>query len=212
MYYLSVGAWTNSTSTLGPGRRFAVWLQGCPFDCPGCVAPGFLPFQGGERIAVFDLVDMVASGPECEGVTISGGEPLHQAEALSIFLSHVRNRLEKTVILYTGFCLPQIQSIAKKRPAFSQILSATDVLIDGRYEHARNNSLGLRGSTNQTIHFLTPRYHHLRAHFESSRRRHEIQYVQGSEMLIGLPTLNEWREVSLDPTGRSWYRDAANEE
>ena len=36
------------TEAEGPGKRFAVWFQGCPLRCPGCCNPEFLPFQGGE--------------------------------------------------------------------------------------------------------------------------------------------------------------------
>ena len=26
-------------TTLGPGRRIGLWLQGCSFRCPGCMTP-----------------------------------------------------------------------------------------------------------------------------------------------------------------------------
>lgn len=31
------------TRALGPGLRSALWVQGCPFRCPGCVAPDWIP-------------------------------------------------------------------------------------------------------------------------------------------------------------------------
>ncbi|NCA71503.1 MAG: 4Fe-4S cluster-binding domain-containing protein, partial [Sphingobacteriia bacterium] len=35
------------TRSLGPGLRFALWVQGCPLRCPGCMTPDALPFDGG---------------------------------------------------------------------------------------------------------------------------------------------------------------------
>lgn len=29
----------HDTRTLGPGLRYAIWTQGCPFNCPECVTP-----------------------------------------------------------------------------------------------------------------------------------------------------------------------------
>ena len=34
------------TEAEGPGRRFALWFQGCPLRCPGCCNPEMLPFEG----------------------------------------------------------------------------------------------------------------------------------------------------------------------
>jgi anaerobic ribonucleoside-triphosphate reductase activating protein len=36
------------TEAEGPGRRFALWFQGCPLRCPGCCNPEMLPFEGGQ--------------------------------------------------------------------------------------------------------------------------------------------------------------------
>src|ERR1700677_380389 len=34
------------TEAEGPGRRFALWFQGCPLRCAGCCNPEMLPFAG----------------------------------------------------------------------------------------------------------------------------------------------------------------------
>jgi anaerobic ribonucleoside-triphosphate reductase activating protein len=40
------------TRALGPCTRFALWVQGCPFHCPGCMTPDARPFAGGETVAI----------------------------------------------------------------------------------------------------------------------------------------------------------------
>jgi len=45
---LQVAQIVPCTEAEGPGRRFALWFQGCPLRCPGCCNPEFIPFAGGE--------------------------------------------------------------------------------------------------------------------------------------------------------------------
>lgn len=69
----------------GPGVRFVVFMQGCPYRCPYCHNPDTREFSGGEEYTADEIVEKAlryktyfeASGG---GVTVSGGEPLCQAE------------------------------------------------------------------------------------------------------------------------------------
>ena len=36
---LSVAQIVSCTEAEGPGKRFALWFQGCPLRCPGCCNP-----------------------------------------------------------------------------------------------------------------------------------------------------------------------------
>ena len=83
----SVKGYVHSIETLGavdgPGLRFVLFLQGCPLRCKFCHNPDTWRFEGGEEYTIDEMVrkilryrTYIASG----GVTISGGEPLHQAE------------------------------------------------------------------------------------------------------------------------------------
>lgn len=204
---LRIAAWTPATRALGPGLRFALWVQGCPFSCPGCVAPEFLGVSAGEVIPVEDLVVRITASDACDGLTVSGGEPLAQAEALADLLEGVRAVRDLSVVLYSGYYLAEILRMTARRPALHRVLATADVLIDGRYEHALNDSRGLRGSTNQTVHFLTRRHRTHRAQFERASRRQEVQPAAGGELMVGLPTLAQWRQVAKDPTGGAWYSD-----
>src|SRR3954465_2589288 len=76
------------TEAEGPGRRYALWFQGCPLRCPGCCNPEMLPFQGGLRRPLADVVAEIraAAGEDgIEGITLLGGEPLaHAAGAAAL--------------------------------------------------------------------------------------------------------------------------------
>src|SRR5213592_3587619 len=76
------------TEAEGPGRRFALWFQGCPLRCPGCCNPEMLPFEGGQAMPLADVMERLrrASDEQCiEGITLLGGEPLaHAAGAAAL--------------------------------------------------------------------------------------------------------------------------------
>src|SRR5579884_2845958 len=76
------------TEAEGPGRRFALWFQGCPLRCPGCCNPEMLPFEGGQALALGEVVGQLraaAAAHGLEGITLLGGEPLaHAAGAAAL--------------------------------------------------------------------------------------------------------------------------------
>src|SRR3984893_9894288 len=80
--FIQVAQIVPCTEAEGPGRRFALWFQGCPLRCPGCCNPEMLPFEGGERVALWTVVELVAEEARrhgVEGITLLGGEPLAHA-------------------------------------------------------------------------------------------------------------------------------------
>lgn len=89
-----------------------------------------------------------------EGLTVSGGEPLEQLPAVRALLERVRSACRLSVILFTGWTFEQVCSL-RQAPA---LLSCVDLLVAGPYDCSRRRPCGLRGSSNQTLHFLTGRY------------------------------------------------------
>lgn len=153
----------------GPGTRAVIWFQGCPLRCPGCFNPETHDTTPRQLMTPQQLWEWVNTIPEhIEGVTITGGEPLLQAKPLAAFLHLLRRNSELSVILYSGYTLEQIQRL----PFGKEILSLVDVLIDGRFEHDKPANDGIRGSTNQRIHFLTKRYS-----FSDLRPRRRCEFV-----------------------------------
>lgn len=155
---LSVAQIVPCTEAEGPGKRFALWVQGCPMRCPGCCNPEFLPFTGGQSASVNAVLATVAESQlenQIEGVSFLGGEPFSQAEALAE-LAHGCQTFGLTVMVYTGYTLEQLDDLG---PAARQLIDNTDLLVDGPYLKDRPET-GRRwiGSTNQRIHFLTDKY------------------------------------------------------
>src|ERR1700722_16285680 len=90
---LSVAQIVPVTEAEGPGVRFALWFQGCPLRCPGCCNPEMLPFEGGERLAVADVVAQVEEATRehgVEGITLLGGEPLAHAAGGAVLARAVK--------------------------------------------------------------------------------------------------------------------------
>ena len=101
---LRVSWYLPRTECLGPGVRFALWVQGCTRGCIGCIASALQDPQGGTFLSEDILASAILGTPDIDGVTVSGGEPFLQAEALGSLLHRIRSeRPELGVIVYTGF-------------------------------------------------------------------------------------------------------------
>ncbi|MFL5339381.1 MAG: 4Fe-4S single cluster domain-containing protein [Gemmataceae bacterium] len=155
----SVAHFTPCTEAEGPGKRFALWFQGCPLRCPGCCNPEMLPFDGGQTVPVAELVKSVLDAHKqqgVEGITLLGGEPLAHAAAGVAIACAIRQR-GLTVMVFSGYTIEQARELPD--PAVAELLTLTDILVDGRYERdLPDTSRRWIGSRNQRIHFLTDRY------------------------------------------------------
>ncbi len=100
---------------------------------------------------VNDILMLVKGNPLLDGITLSGGDPFEQAEALSELAKGVKN-IGQNVITYTGYTFEHILENKDKMKGWDELIRETDILIDGRFEIA-NKSLLLkfRGSKNQRI-------------------------------------------------------------
>lgn len=149
-----------ATEAEGPGRRLALWFQGCPLRCPGCCNPEMLPFEGGREVSIAFLgeeLKRIAQTESIEGISLLGGEPLaHAAAALA--LAKVAKDLGLSVMVYSGYTLEQARDL--EDPNVGDLLNHIDILVDGPYIREQSDTTRRWvGSTNQRIHFLTNRYH-----------------------------------------------------
>ncbi|MGM0488940.1 MAG: 4Fe-4S single cluster domain-containing protein [Planctomycetota bacterium] len=182
----------------GPGLRAVLWFQGCTLGCAGCFNPGTHDPHGGYgsdtaqiAAAILDLDDKI------EGLSISGGEPFQQPEAL-LDLLHRLDGAGLGRLVFTGYTLDEIQD----HLFGPRILQQVDVLIAGRYDRSQPTSRGLLGSANQQIHLLTNRYS--LSQLTGGARRELILRPDGTVTATGLAPWKppQMTRVAADPGHR----------
>lgn len=180
-----------TTKVLGPGRRYALWLQGCDKRCPNCIFPQGQPQNhGGEFFSVEKIWSEIKSVPNLTGVTVSGGEPFLQAAALARLIKFLRDESELDVMIFTGYTISELQNRPDSATAF--ILSNTDILIDGEYREELNTDSIYRGSDNQVIHFLSPKYLPFKDLIARTKNR-SVEFVYRKDadfFMVGIPPKN----------------------
>ncbi len=113
----------------GPGVRFVAFMQGCPLRCGCCHNPDTWDFEGGMSITAEELCKKAL---RCKsyfgkdgGVTLSGGEPLMQAEFAREFFSLCKAQAINTCLDTSGCIL---------NDEVKKLLSVCDrVLLDLKY-------------------------------------------------------------------------------
>jgi anaerobic ribonucleoside-triphosphate reductase activating protein len=174
-----------ATVAEGPGRRAALWVQGCSIRCPGCFNPHSWATGGGEPVPWTDLAAAVRAATDegdIEGLTLLGGEPFDQAGPLGALAEAVRAE-GLSVMTFTGYVLEALQ--AAGREDWDRLLAATDLLVDGPYMAERpERRRPWVGSDNQRFWFLTERYAHLVADLEALPNRLEIRISSAGEVAI----------------------------
>jgi anaerobic ribonucleoside-triphosphate reductase activating protein len=181
---LRVAQIVSDTEAEGPGRRLAVWVQGCPLRCPGCCNPQMLSFSGGVPWTPAALARLVVETPGIEGLTLLGGEPVAQAAACAE-LATVARGAGLSVMLFSGYTIEELRRMSGH---VRRLLDACDLLVDGRYEHAapevRRRWIGSR---NQRLHVLTERYRADDPRF-SQRNTIELRLARGELSANGWPS------------------------
>jgi len=170
--YLNLGSWQERSLVNGPGERFVLWLQGCSMRCPGCFNEEFLPYIERHLIKIENMLTWVLDVSGIEGVTYTGGEPMEQAQGLTILSKHLR-AAGLTIVCYTGYTLDELS--ASEDPWIDQLLCHVDILIDGPFIIEKASSLLWRGSSNQRVHFLTDTYKYLTDQIEA--RPAEVEFA-----------------------------------
>ena len=145
-------------NVLGPGKRIGIWLAGCKKRCKGCSNPELWHKQLQYEISVNNLVNLIqtiAVPESIDGFTISGGEPMDQAEELYELIVALQE-MSQDILVYSGYMLEELKTV--NNPAIDRVLKKVTVLIDGPYVEDLNENHALKGSANQRIHILDNRY------------------------------------------------------
>ncbi len=133
----------------GDGLRVVLWVAGCDHCCKGCQNPmtwdpdGGLLFDDAAKAEIFEQLDK----PYIEGITFSGGDPLHCAnrDGVKALAKEIKQKYPgKNIWLYTG----EVWETAMKYSVIPYI----DVLVDGEFEQDKKDTTLLwKGSSNQRV-------------------------------------------------------------
>lgn len=170
------------TKVEGPGIRACIWVQGCPIHCSGCSTPWMWPSNGGKEVDVDEIISEIINLPNIEGITFSGGEPFLQAKQLAEIGHTLKEEKNLSVITYSGYYLNQIRDFNNEE--CNDLLSVTDILIDGPYMKDLPTKRSLIGSSNQNIHFLTSRYLDIKEEIVRSPKKIEFHLLPDSTVMV----------------------------
>jgi anaerobic ribonucleoside-triphosphate reductase activating protein len=152
----------------------------------------------GKPVHVRDLLRRTVSNREIEGLTVLGGEPMDQAEALLPLLTGVKDA-GLSLIVFTGYEREQIRDAAGEK-----IIALCDILIDGPYmQEYTDFSRPWIGSANQQIRFLTDRYARLKEQLLSGKQKIEVRLsADGAVKINGLLPKDLLEELQRELSGR----------
>lgn len=136
----------------GEGMRTVLWTQGCPHNCDGCHNPGTHDFKGGFLTDTDEIIEELKNNIIYnDGITLSGGDPFMQAEAVSEIAKYVHS-IKKDVWAYTGFTYEQLLKLCEIKKEIKELLYNIDVLVDGKFvKELKSMNLYYMGSRNQRV-------------------------------------------------------------
>ena len=157
--YLNLAALRFCTESEGPGKRFAIWVQGCKRRCPGCCNPEMQEIKRNKVVAVDDIISLIKKSVEehqIEGVSFIGGEPVLQAQGLAEVAEWCQ-RQNLSVLMFTGYMYEDLMNMENEY--VQKLLENIDLLVDGPFlQEQYDEEREWIGSRNQKLHFLSERY------------------------------------------------------
>jgi|SRR5579872_29908 len=176
----------------GPELRSVIWTQGCSLKCPGCWNPATHSFDAGIEYDPLELAKKILQDAEVgtKGITISGGEPMHQPLSVYHLIYQIKlRRPDWSAGIFTGYDLRELvngeyevrEEIANvapdeevdPRPVMWHFLRRQlDFAICGRFDVTKpvdpaldttlyaRTDARLISSSNQHVELLTSRYSH----------------------------------------------------
>ncbi|WP_202379450.1 4Fe-4S single cluster domain-containing protein [Mesorhizobium sp. 131-2-5] len=176
-------------TTLGPGSRIGIWFQGCSIRCAGCISADTWALKKG-MTTVEQVMEAVARWLlHADGITISGGEPFDQPDALETLLRTIRLASRLDVLVYSGYPLEVLEGRLRTMDGL------IDALISDPYDVGSTQTLALRGSDNQRLNLFTELGKARLASFERPIRPGERRL-----------------DMMVDPSGEVWMAGVPGKE
>lgn len=186
MAYLNLASIRLCTESEGPGKRFAIWVQGCERRCPGCCNPDMQEIRKNIIVDTKDLIDLIQrsmSRDEIEGLSFIGGEPMLQAEGLSEIAIWAHS-VGLTVLVFTGYLYDDLKIMGNE--SINKLLEKTDLLVDGTFiQEEYDTERDWIGSKNQKIYFLSDAY---KQGVEYEKQEHQMEVLVSEKDIL----VNGW--------------------
>ena len=155
----------------GPGLRRVVFVQGCNLNCAGCFNPWSHTFHGPEFAIESILGELVNCHAQysVDGATLSGGEPMQQADDLAELLRCLRSALPTLSLgLFTGYSEKELETghyftrhgidRDRRRTLWRSIRGQLDFAVMGRFNRHQPSDAPMRTSANQALRLFSGRY------------------------------------------------------
>lgn len=172
--------------SLGIGERIVLFTMGCKRYCKNCSNPELWETRKENDYDIKKIlcyIDSILKVKKVDGITITGGEPFLQAQELYMLVAELKKR-NLEILIFSGFLIEELQ----KQKVENNILKMIDILIDGAYEADKNDKKSaLRGSLNQTIHFLNPVLAPVYEQYLKQGRQIENFYNKQYLISVGIP-------------------------
>ena len=140
---------THDDMLNGQGLRVVLWVSGCNHRCHECQNPITWDVNNGvefDEDAEKELLDDLKKN-YVEGVTFSGGDPLHtqNRDEITRLAKKIKDEFpSKDIWLYTGYLWEDIKDL--------EIVKYIDVLVDGPFKkEVKDIKLHWKGSANQRV-------------------------------------------------------------
>jgi anaerobic ribonucleoside-triphosphate reductase activating protein len=151
--------------------------------------------HGRGTTTIAEVVDAISPWlSTADGITVSGGEPFDQREALFELLARLRALTAADILVFTGYPWITISEAISSRPPL------IDAIVTEPFDIDERQTLALRGSDNQQLHMMTPLG---RARFESfdrtideSDRSFDVMFDENGDVwLAGIPARGDFRRL-----------------
>lgn len=144
----------------GEGVRSVLFVAGCNHGCKGCYNEStWNPNSGNpftKEVEDQIIADLTDGRIQRDGLTLSGGDPLHERNLSTVLQLVKRVRVEcpeKTIWCWTGYTLQELaEDLSPTGLERWEVVRNIDVLVDGKFVQSLHHpSLRWRGSENQKV-------------------------------------------------------------
>lgn len=174
---------------LGPGTRIGLWFQGCSIRCRGCCSQDTWELDASRAIDVAAVISWcLQSRPtKVDGITITGGEPFDQPEALLLLLKSLVafRKAGGDLLLYSGYPAKRLKA------DFAEHLRYVDAYVAEPYVLNRPANSGVAGSKNQKLTVRSTRRKVVERYLvwekRGAERQIQVQAHSNAIWFIGVP-------------------------